>query len=164
MAMANNEAERCGAILALKELSRQAKRLMQRSSEISLEEAGMPELGDQLRGILNGEISPVEAEIQNERTEERIEQSAIDADSPEIILGLRAEKEAKTKGLSPAAQLLASDSNRAASDGLSKEQWISEVLNGHESDEWAQLGCLKQITALWTEGPWPWPRDLTVKA
>jgi len=60
--------------------------------------------------------------------------------------------------------MLLADSNRAASGGLSKELWIIEVLRGHESDEWVQLGCLKQIVALWTDGPWPWPQDLTVKA
>ena len=93
-----------------------------------------------------------------------LEQKAIDADAPETVMSLRAEKEAKTKGLSQTGQLLASDSSRAASEGLSKGKWIEEVLNGHGSDEWAQLGCLKHIVTLWADGPWPWPRDLSVKA
>lgn len=162
--MASDKAECHEAVLALKELGRQAKRLMEKYGDISLEEVGTGEFGSQLRGILSGEISLSKAEIQNEGADKMIEQEAIEADAPEIIMGLRAEKEARTKGLTLAAQLLASDSNRAAADGLSKEEWINEVLNGHEGDEWAQLGCLKKIVTLWSNGPWPWPRDLTVKA
>jgi hypothetical protein len=120
--MANDEAARHEAVLALKELSRQARRLMEKFGDIPLEQLGMTDLGNQLRGILSGEISTSEAEIQNERIDQLLEERAIDSDVPETIMGLRAEKEAKTKGLPPAAQLLVSDSNRAASDGLSKEE------------------------------------------
>lgn len=71
---------------------------------------------------------------------------------------LHAEKDAPAKNLGPVAELLASDAAGRAGDGISKEEWISEVLTGHSADDEAQLGCLKVILALWSDGFWPWPR------
>ena len=79
-------------------------------------------------------------------------------DRPYELTTLNAEKDAVAKNLGPAAELLASDAARRAGDGLSKEEWISEVLMGHSADDEAQLCCLRLILALWSGGPWPWQR------
>ena len=49
--MADEEAERHEAVLALKELSRQTRRLMERHGNVSLKEIDMGDLGRRLHGI-----------------------------------------------------------------------------------------------------------------
>jgi hypothetical protein len=56
------------------------------------------------------------------------------------------------------SQYLISDAVRSAAKGISKEQWIAEVLSGHKGGDAAQLACQRQIVTLWSDGPWAWPR------
>jgi hypothetical protein len=55
--------------------------------------------------------------------------------------------------------LLAGDAALRAAEGITKERWVSGVLEGHAGDDTAQVGCLSYIIRLWNEGPWPWPRE-----
>lgn len=83
-----------------------------------------------------------------------------DTGDPGLITVLDAESEAlqKFSEMSVAVPLVR-DAVLNADRGVTKEDWILEVLTGHGEDEDAQL-CLKIIIALWERGPWPWPRNL----
>jgi hypothetical protein len=166
--MINDDAERDDALLALKEAMRQHNRSIEKygeeNFEATLNTSEGRKLFDLIQALRRGDISLADFEEQNSGIRELIEEKAVDLDDVETIMSLRAEHEAKTKGLSEAALTLLAGSNRAASEGLSKEEWIIEVLRGHQSDEWAQLGCLRHIVTLWADGPWSWPRDLSIKA
>jgi hypothetical protein len=64
-------------------------------------------------------------------------------------------------GLSNLPQLLIGNAASKAHRGVSEEDWIIQVIKGHQGDPDAWTECLKAILALREHGPWPWPRDLS---
>jgi hypothetical protein len=66
--------------------------------------------------------------------------------------------DARVRGHSHLAGLLVLDAVIAAARGISKEQWILHVLTGHAGNDDAELECLREIVALWTDGVMPWSK------
>jgi hypothetical protein len=143
-------------LLAMKELMRQTKKLSREFGD----EAFDSSLGDGIEDLKAGGPPKTLEEI--ERYEEILAKEIRASDDPGMVTALDAENEVRTKSQNSCetAQLLARDAARDASLGITKEDWILEVLRGHGDDQEAQLGCLKHIAALWQDGPWPWPRTL----
>lgn len=152
------------AVLALKELLRQWKRLCDtEGSDAVSRVTSSPEFQAQeilIKRFTAGEISTEEMEQEGARFDELFRQRARQRGDPATIMALDAEDEASASNLAPAAQLLLSDAIKSAGNGFSTEQWIADVLIGHAGDDSAQLGCLRHIVALWSGGGWPWPRDI----
>jgi len=157
-----NEPTKNEVALAIKEQMRQFDRMRDRLpggvTNPHFESSEVQEVFQKISQLLKGEIRQEEFESVIGRL--RAEEAAIASklDDPTRLPMLHAEKDAAAKNLSPVAKLLASGAARRAGDGLSKEEWISEVLTGHSADDEAQLGRLRFILALWSDGPWPWRR------
>lgn len=162
--MQNETDERAEIILAMKELRRQFQIMRAVMGDEAVDSAlSSSDLSQrllaQIEELREGRISPTGAEAEQRAIDEWIDQAVAASDDPALVMAHRSESEAGIKGLPQTAQLLASDAAKRAAAGLSREEWITEVLQGHKSDEAAQLGCLKYIVTLWSEGPWPWPRE-----
>jgi hypothetical protein len=158
-----DDKERDETALAGKELKRQWARMAQDLDEETLQatfESPVGRAADELmRAIVAGELSAEDIERRTEELNESIGRRARELDVPDIVMQLDTEKEAQAKSQPMIAQFLAADAVRRASDGLSQEQWILEVIAGHGTDESAQIGCLSFILTLHRDGPWAWPRD-----
>ena len=152
--------ERKELLLVAKELRRQAMALRRRHGD---------DFDEAITKVLDsepGESLKNPTVENNEKLRERVESMANEYDDPGMIMRLRAERQCGAAGLPEIAQLLADDAMRSAANGVTKETWIAEVLEGHGNDEdstaseneEAQLACMKFIVALWTNGPWAWPR------
>jgi hypothetical protein len=158
--------ERDYVLLGMKELKRQFQKLRFRFGDevFSLQFGNSPEGQDILRVVEDlkaGRITAEDASAEIEQCEEIIAKDIRATDDPGMITTLDAENEVRAKSQKPwgAAELLVSDAVRDAALGITKEDWILDVLKGHGHDEEAQLGCLKIIIELWQKGPWPWPRE-----
>lgn len=106
-----------------------------------------------MQRLENGEIQEGLSEVVLARFE--VEELA-ETDSAVALTSAKMSYEATAKGLSPLAGLLVMDAVLAAARGELKEEWIAQVLRGHAGDEDAQKICLREILALWNDGPWPW--------
>ena len=150
-------------VLAIKEQLRQFDRIRNRLPRGVLnrrfEPTELHEVFEHIRKALGGQISQEEFEFIIGRLSEQEAAIGPKLDRLTESAMLSAKNTAREKNLGPAAPLLASDAFRRCGDGLSKEEWISEVLVGHSADDAAQLGCLTLILTLWLDGPWPWARD-----
>jgi len=151
------------SVLALKELKRQSEKMRDTMGDEAMDRAlasssEVQDLERAIENLCNGRITVEQAQHELDHAEELIGQAAREADDPELVTSVEAQNEARARQLPLAAELLVSDAVRSAAQGISKEQWIAEVLRGHERDEAAQLGCLRHIVTLWNDGPWPWPR------
>ena len=109
-----------------------------------------------MQGIQQGHISVGDAAAEIQSIDERLETDISSTKDPALAMLKRSEIEAEAKGLSHLARLLAWDGSRAAASGMTKEEWIMQVVTGHERDEKAQITCLKYILVLWEQGSWPW--------
>lgn len=149
-------------ILTMKELIRQWTKMRNLLGDAVLDEimagALFQDMERSMADLLAGRTTPEEAQRALDENEERIARFGRETGDPGIITSLDAENESKAKELPETAQLLAKDAANCAAAGQSKEQWISDVLSGHAGDDAAQLGCLKHIVRLWSDGPWPWPQ------
>lgn len=150
--------ERNEAITALLELGRQTTELLERYGEFEFPEETAT-LQKTITDLRDGKISVEEADAITEEFDEGLSRSTRNSGDPSPITALDAENEAKAKGLPLAAQLLARDAAMRCGEGLTKEQWIINILQGHAENEPAQLRCLKHIVAIWSDGPWPWPKE-----
>ncbi len=151
--------EREDVLLAMMELKRHAKKLHAKYGDQLFDVDHRHESEALLRDVVAGTIDPEAAAAEIDCMEEAFASKARLTQNPAIITVLDAENEARARGLRPFEQILVRDAVVDAAEGLTKETWIQSVLAGHEGCEWAQLECLKAIVLLWTNGPWPWPRD-----
>jgi hypothetical protein len=116
-----------------------------------------------------GEVSQAEAEAAlinfQEQLETRARELADSGGDPALLMGLRAGAEAQIRAeyepgireLSDTAKnILLPDSVEAAGRGLTFEEWVAEVLDGHAGDEQAQLLCLQEIDSLRRKGLLHW--------
>lgn len=144
--------------LAMKELLRQFRQMQAMLPEGDLGDYSTHELFQNMRELLKGKLDLEQFEAETDRLGEEIAAAAREEGDPVQLTIIDSDNEAEAKQLPLAARLLARNATRRAAVGLSKEQWIAEVLSGHSSDEDAQLACLSLIVGLWADGPWPWPR------
>jgi len=142
-------------ILAAKELMRQFYRMVE-SGRLDSESRQAREILGLMVKSREGAITGEEFNAAIDRISEDIAAMALKGDDPIAVTKLNSENEAAAKKLPRAGQFLAIDAAGRARAGLSKEEWISEVLKGHAADDEAQLGCLSVIVKLWRDGPWPW--------
>jgi hypothetical protein len=154
--------EREEIALSMKEMLRQSQALRETWGDDALDQSLQSDLGQQISAtlmeVMEGHVTPAEAQTRLEESERQIEERFVEgSDDPATVMSHRAEKEAELKGLPSTAQLLVCDANKQAAAGVSKEEWIAEVLQGHADDDAAQLGCLACIVRLWSEGLLPWP-------
>ena len=142
-----------------------AKELMRQTEVFRRRYGGEPwgKDSDAVQGIVNlmqgiqvGHITTADAAAEIQSIDERLEADISATNDPALATLKRSEIEAEAKGLSHLARLLAWDASRAAAAGMTKEEWIMQVVTGHEDDEKAQITCLKYILVLWEQGPWPW--------
>ena len=142
-----------------------AKELMRQTEVFKSTYGGEPwgKDSDAVKGIVNlmqgiqvAHISTGDAAAEIQSIDERLEADISATNDPVLGTLKRSEIEAEAKGLPHLARLLAWDASRAAAAGMSKEQWIVQVVMGHEGDDKAQIACLKYILVLWEQGPWPW--------
>ncbi len=146
-------------VLALKEVKRQFEKMRRiYGAEVMGDSLPAQGLTEWPADLIAGRITAEDAEQRLDSFGEVLAQEMRATNDPMMVTGLDAENEAKAKHLRQAAQMLIWDAVRSAAAGATKEQWIAEVLSGHEGDEAAQLGCLRHIVTLWREGPWAWPR------
>jgi hypothetical protein len=115
-----------------------------------------------MQGIEQGYISTGDAAAEIQNIDERLEADISATKDSALATLKRSEIEAEAKGLSHLARLLAWDASRATAAGMTKEEWIMQVVTGHEGDEKAQITCLKYILVLWEQGPWPWQGTQTI--
>ncbi len=151
--------EREELILALKELRRQAKQLLDAEGtdvEIPPESQDMEK---RLQRFLAGQTTEEEVMMELDRVTEETRRLAREKGDPGTVMGIDAENEVVARGLGPTAELLSADSYQAAQQGISKEKWIADVIAGHAGDDTAQITCLLHIIELWRTGPWPWPSE-----
>jgi hypothetical protein len=158
-----SDKEKNELLLALKEILRQAKKMVAAEGADAIG-ADFPhgleinDLETALHDYRAGLATAEEAEAEIARIERLYEQAARELGDPAMIMAFEAENDAKARELSDTAQLLVGDASKAAGQGKSPEEWIWEVLRGHANDEDAQRRCLQLIVDLWSNGPWPWPR------
>jgi len=142
-----------------------AKELMRQTEVFRLRYGGEPwgEDSDAVKGITNlmqgiqvGHVTIGDAAAEIQSIDERLEADISGTSDPGLATLKRSEIEAEAKGLPHLARLLAWDASRAAVAGITKEEWIMQVVTGHEGDDKAQIACLKYIVVLWEQGPWPW--------
>lgn len=157
------EPSREEVVLAMKEQMRQVQHMIasigSEAVDEHLQSQESQEVFAKATELLAGKITVEEFEAATQHVFEELAAIVRKTDDPVGVTTLDVENEAAAKNLAPAAQLLAVDATRRAGDGISKEDWILEVLKGHAADEDAQLGCMRLIVTLWSEGPWPWPRS-----
>jgi hypothetical protein len=159
-------------LLAIREQLRQLKR----QTEVMGKEAFSASVSDAsdseawretekaMSDFMKGDITSDQLEVVTDRLREENAAAVRAADDPVGASMLDAENEIGARGLPRIAELLTVDAAKYAGSGFSKEKWISDVLTGHLEDvegltaDEAQLGCLKWIVTLWSEGPWPFLR------
>ena len=152
-------------VLALKEVNRQFEKMRRMyGDEVMGDALSTQGFTECFADLLAGRITATEdAQQRLDSFEEVLAQEMRATNDPMMVTGLDAENEAKAKQLPVAARMLIWDAVRSAAGGVTKEQWIAEVLSGHASDETAQLGCLRHIVTLWSDGPWAWPRESRIE-
>jgi hypothetical protein len=142
-----------------------AKELMRQTELCKRRYGGEPwgKDSDAVNGIVNlmqgmqlGHITTGDAAAAIQTIDERLEADISATGDPALATLKRSEIEAEAKGLPHLARLLAWDASRAAVAGITKEEWIMQVVRGHEGDDKTQIACLKYILVLWEQGPWPW--------
>lgn len=155
-------------LFAIKEQIRQLKRMPLPDEVYQSDE--MRTFERMTSKFLKGEITQEEYKATvNDPLREEWCKLAREAGDPAELTAIDAESEADAKNLPPGANFLAIEATRYASEGLTKEEWICDVLKGHVEDapgltgDEAQLQALRLIVTLWSDGPWPWPRDLAPK-
>jgi hypothetical protein len=148
--------------LSMKEMLRQLQTLRENYGDQALNRFFSSDLAQEISStvmeVTAGNVSPTETETKLENLERQIEERFVEgSDDPATVVSHRAEKEAGLRGFTSTAQLLVRNANRRAAAGLSKQEWMAEVLAGHADDDAAQRGCLAYVLELWNEGLLPWP-------
>jgi hypothetical protein len=161
--MALKRGEQDDLILAAKETLRQWLALERRLGNENFDEALSNsdlacEVTDFMNKTLKGEITPEQAQAEMLHFDESVDEMVQRLDDPAVAMQHRAGKEAEAKELSQTAELLASDAQRGAAEGISEQDWIDEVRRGYEGDPEAWLGCRQEIVTLRENGPWAWPK------
>lgn len=146
-------------LLAMKEMLRQAKKMEATRAADAINAAfpdglDLNDLETVLHHYRTGLTTTEEAEAENARIRNLIEQAAWELGDPATIRAFDAENDAKARQLSDTAQQLIWDASNSAGQGMSPEEWICEVLRVHAGDEDAQRRCLQLIVDLWSDGPW----------
>jgi hypothetical protein len=141
--------ERYDAVLGVKETLRQFRQFVGECGEKTAD------------NLLSGRIPVDQSQVGTGSGEESLAGPVRQTPGRSVSVALNAEHEALAEGQALMVQFLATNAQTRADAGLSKEQWIAEVLSGHADDDDAQIGCLLRIAELWKSGPWPWPRSVT---
>jgi hypothetical protein len=161
--MALKRGERDDLLLSAKELRRQLLTMKRRFGDEDLDEVLShsdlaSEVTDVMNKTLKGEITPEQAQAEMLHFDESLDEIVQQLDDPAVAMQHRAGKEAEAKELSQTAELLASDAERGAAEGISEQDWIDEVRRGYEGDPEAWSGCRQEIVTLRENGPWAWPK------
>jgi len=155
------------SVLARKELIRQFEAMRRRCGDENFNRALAPgsarSFARKIQKMQEGELLLEKTQAEMGRLSEELNKVArglakVTKDSP-LRIEASDEKAVYEKPLSETAQLLVFDSVRAATRGVSAEDWIIEVLRGHSGDMGTQMGCLSEILELWRTGPWAWAQS-----
>jgi hypothetical protein len=141
--------EQYEAVLGVKETLRQFRQFVGECGEKTADD------------LLSGRVSLDPSQVSAKGAGETVVVGVRQMPGISFSTSLEADRESYIEDQGSTIELLASNAQARADAGLSKEQWISEVLNGHTDDDEAQIGCLLRIAELWKNGPWPWPRSAT---
>jgi len=118
-----------------------------------------PNLSEDEKGRIVGELEQISNHLDEVR--ERGAKEAEQEGNLEPLMSGRFSREAEMVGLSNLAQLLIADAAREAHQGICEEDWIIQVIKGHQGNAVAWTESLKAILTLREQGPWPWPRELS---
>ena len=144
-------------LLAIKEQMRQM-RVQREHLPAGVFPSESEELYERLAKFVRGQITLDQLQAMAHASDET-DDEVVDVDDLTEMVAVDAENETKVKGFPLAAGFLVRDAARRCGDGLTRTEWISEVLAGHADDEGAQLGCLNLFVKLWSDDDlWAWPR------